>query len=257
VRYSLEESHINNKEKITKCDIVFITVSANTTHEGFYLNNIREALEIVGENKIAVIKLTLLPETANVLKKYHPLIAILFSSEFLSEVAVAHNPANPFSNIVGVIVDDESHHRVATQVHEIPSSAPFALTCDSDEAEIIKYAYNIAGFIQVATFNLMYDMTRTLGYDWDAIKKALVADPFIKDHYINPIHKSSRRAGGDYFVKDFAAFANEYEKLVVDDNGVKVLRVIEKKNKETLIKSGKYIDLLEGVCKKNKLDIFA
>ena len=62
VRYSLEEPHINNKEKIAECDIVFIAVNANTTPSGFDDSNIRSGLGIVGEGKIAVIKSTLLRE---------------------------------------------------------------------------------------------------------------------------------------------------------------------------------------------------
>lgn len=247
VRYSLEEPHINNKERITECDIVFIAVNANTTPRGFDDRNIREALELVGGDKIAVIKSTLLPGMSKVLQKDHPSIVVLFSPEFLSEVTAAHDAANPFSNIVGVTTDDERHRIAATQVHEVLPLAPFTLTCDSDEAEIIKYAHNIAGFMQVITFNLMYDMARTLGHDWNAIKKALVADPFVNDHYINPVHKSGRGAGGHCFIKDFAAFANEYEKLVGDEGGVKVLRAIEEKNRELLIKSGKDLELIEGV----------
>ena len=247
VRYSLEEPHINNKEKIAECDIVFIAVNANTTPQGFDDKNIRSGLSIVGEGKIAVIKSTLLPGMTKNLQKDFPSVVILFSPEFLSEVTATQDAARPFSNIVGLSVDDEVHRLAIAQVHEILPKAPFVLTCDSDEAEVIKYAHNIAGLMQVIAFNLMYDTAQSLGHDWENIKKALEADPFVNKAYINPVHKTGRGAGGHCFIKGLAAFARVYEKLVDDKEGTDVLRALEVKNKKLLNDSKKDTELLEGV----------
>lgn len=247
VRYALEEPHINNKEKITECDVVFIAVNANTTPNGFDDSNIRSGLSIVGEGKVAVIKSTLLPGITKTLQKDFSLITVLFSPEFLSEATAAHDAANPFSNIVGMPINDESHRLASNLVHEILPKAPFALTCDSDEAEIIKYAHNISGYTQIVTFNLAYDLARSLGHNWDNIGKALLADPLISNRYSNPVHKTGRGAGGHCFIKDFAAFANIYEKLVGDIEGVKALRAFEEKNIKLLKDSKKDIDLLDEV----------
>jgi len=247
VRYSLEETYINNKEKIADCDIVFVAVSANTYPEGFDDRNIRSGLAIIGKGKIAVIKSTLLPGMTKTLQNDFPLITILFSPEFLSKATAAHDAANPFSNIVGLPVDDELHRIAAVYVQNILPSAPFTLTCSSDEAEIVKYAHNIAGFVQVVTFNLIYETAQSLGHDWENIKKALDANPFVSKSYINPVHKTGRGAGGPCFIKDFAAFVNVYEKLVGDKDGLAVLRAFEEKNKKLLKNSNKDIDLLEEV----------
>ncbi len=247
VRYSLEEPHINNKEKITECDIVFIAVNANTTPNGFDDSNIRSGLSLVGEGKVVVIKSTLLPGMTKTTQKDFPLITVLFSPEFLSEVTAAHDAANPFSNIVGLPVSDEKHQVAATCVQEILPKAPFSLICDSDEAEIIKYTHNVSGYTQIITFNLMYEIARTLGHDWGNIGKALLADPLISNRYSNPVHKSGRGAGGHCFIKDFAAIADVYEKIVGDKDGINVLRSLEIKNKKLLRSSGKDENLLEEV----------
>lgn len=247
VRYSLEEPHINNKEKIAECDIVFIAVNANTTPRGFDDSNIRSGLSIVGDGKIAVIKSTLLPGLTKTIQKDFPLITVLFSPEFLSEATAVHDAKNPFSNIVGIPVDDEIHREAASKVHEVLPKAPFVLTCDSDEAEIIKYTHNISGYTQIITFNLAYDLAHSLGHNWDNIGKALIADPLISNRYSNPVHKTGRGAGGHCFIKDFSAFANAYEKLVGDIEGIKALRAFEEKNIKLLKDSKKDTDLLEGV----------
>lgn len=253
VRYSLEEPHINNKEKIADCDIVFIAVSANTTFSGFDDSNIRSSLLLVGKGKVAVIKSTLLPGMTKILQKDYPSITILFSPEFLSEVTAAQDAAEPFSNIVGMPLGDEAHRKAADVVHIVLPKAPFTLTCDSDEAEIIKYSHNIAGYTQVIAYNLMYEMAQSLGHKWDTIKKALDADPFINKHYSNPLHKSGRGAGGSCFIKDFAAFTNLYEKQVKDEIGIKALRAFENKNIQLLKESKKDLNLLEGVYGNEKI----
>lgn len=247
VRYSLEEPHINNKEKIVECDIVFIAVPTPTTPKGFDYSSVRSALELVGNGRIAVIKSTILPGTAKVLQASSTLITLLFSPEFLSEATAAYDAVNPFSNIVGIPVDDEIHRVAASKVHEILPKAPFTLTCDSDEAEIIKYTHNISGYTQIVTFNLMYEMASALGHDWENIGKAIAVDPLVCSRYANPIHKSGRGAGGHCFIKDFAAFSNLYEERVGDIEGIKALRAFEEKNIKLLKDSKKDSELLEVV----------
>lgn len=253
VRYSLEEPFVQNKEKISGCDIVFIAVPTPTTPEGFDDSIVRSALVLVGEGKVAVIKSTIIPGSTKKIQKDNPKITLLVSPEFLSEATAAHDAANPFSNIVGMPVDDEEHRAAAQRVHEILPKAPFILTCDSDEAELIKYAHNISGYTQIITFNLIHEFTNTMGHNWDNIGKALLADPLISNRYSNPVHKSGRGAGGHCFIKDFAAFANLYEECTDDQEGINAFRALEAKNKKLLKESGKDLDLLEGVYGKGAL----
>lgn len=247
IRYALEEPFSQNKDKIAECDIVFIAVPTPTTPNGFDASIVQSALGLVGNGKIAVIKSTILPGTAKMFQKSYPLITVLFSPEFLSEATAAYDAMHPFSNIVGMPVDDEAHRVAASAVHEILPKSPFSLTCDSDEAEIIKYTHNISGYTQIVTFNLMYEMARTLGHDWENIGKAIAVDPLVCSRYSNPVHKSGRGAGGHCFIKDFAAFVDLYEKHVGDECGTKALRAFEDKNKELLRESKKDGDILEEV----------
>ncbi len=78
VRYSLESEYVGNRGGIATCDIVFIAVPTPTTPTGFDFSIVREALGLVGEGKIAVIKSTLLPGTTDTLQSEHEHITILF-----------------------------------------------------------------------------------------------------------------------------------------------------------------------------------
>lgn len=247
IRYALEEPYRANKEAIAACDVVFIAVPTPTTPKGFDSSIIESALGLVGKGSIAVIKSTLIPGLTKQLQKRFRNITILFSPEFLNASTAARDAANPFSNVVGIPVKDAKHTEAAALVHRILPSAPFTLTCSSDQAELYKYAHNISGYMQVLTYNMVYDVARSLKADWGDIEKALEADPMVSNWYIRPVHKSGRGAGGPCFIKDFAAFARLYRAMIGKKEGVAFLKAAEKKNIMLLTGTNKDLDLLEGV----------
>jgi UDP-glucose 6-dehydrogenase len=139
------------------------------------------------------------------------------------------------------------HRDAAEAVHRILPNAPFAHICTSEEAEMIKYAHNVSGYMQILTFNTLYDMAKEMGADWEPIQNAVAADPMISNRYSNPIHKSGRGAGGLCFIKDFAAFSKLYRETVGKKEGVEFLKAAEKKNIMLLVGTNKDLNLLEGV----------
>lgn len=252
IRYALEEPHKQNGHKIKDCDIVFIAVPTPTTPNGFDDSIVRGAIAFVGKWKIAVVKSTILPGTTKSFQKQYPDRVIFYSPEFLSEATASRDITHPFSNIIGMARNDDEHRRAAKRIHVILPAAPFVLTCDSTEAEIIKYAHNGSGYVQIIFFNIMYDLAKSLGADWNTIEPALLADPLISNRYAKPIHKSGRGAGGNCFIKDFVALRALYKKhLPKDIHSLSVLRAVERKNKNLLKKSKKDIHLLHGVYGKN------
>lgn len=247
VRFSLEEPYRGNKDKIRECDIVFIAVPTPTTPEGFDDSIVRDAIALTGAGKTVIVKSTVVPGTTKSFQVQYPDRVVFYSPEFLSEATAAQDAAHPFSNILGSAADDDVHRAAAERVHALLPVAPFVQTCDSTEAELIKYAHNGNGFVAVVFFNLMYDLARKSGADWGVIEKALRADPFIASQYTKPVHKTGRGAGGHCFIKDFAALRGLYEREVGDAEGIAAFSAIEAKNIALLKGSGKDLDLLAGV----------
>jgi UDPglucose 6-dehydrogenase len=248
VRYALEPEYSANGEKIRHCDIVFIAVPTPTTPAGFDASIVRSALSLVGPGNVAVIKSTVVPGTAARLQAEYPDAVVLYSPEFLSEATAAHDAANPFSNIIGLTVDDEPHRAAADKVLAVLPKAPFAHVCTSTEAELIKYAHNLNGYFQIQLSNILYDAAQALGASWQNVEPAIAADPFISNRYSKPVHKTGRGAGGGCFIKDFAAFREMYVALMPDDaRGKEMLAALEQKNIDLLKKSGKDSELLRGV----------
>jgi len=248
IRYSQEEPYIKNKEKIAKCDIVFIAVPTPTTPKGFSDAILRKVLPLVGKGKIAVIKSTLLPGTTAKLQKKNPDIIVLHSPEFLMEASAAYDAAHPVRNIVGIPYNNEKYKKSARRVIEALPKSPYELICSSEEAELVKYGGNCMLYVKVVFANIFHDLSQKFpGVKYETVRDAMSADPRIGSSHLDPVHKSGRGAGGHCFIKDFAAFASLYEKMTKDTHGTEALRAFEKKNKHLLKTSGKDLDLLRGV----------
>ncbi len=247
VRYSNEEPHVRNAAQIASCDIVFIAVPTPTTPRGFDVSIVREVLALVGAGKTAVIKSTLLPGTTAALQAAFPDRYVMHSPEFLSVATAQFDAEHPTRNIVGIPIDNDAYRTRAAEVLALLPVAPFGLVCGAREAEVIKYARNSFGFVRVVFVNLLYDLARELGVDWEPVRQAMAADPDCGPTYINPIHKTGRGAGGECFIKDFEALARLYQQQVGDPNGVAIFASLTAKNIELLRASGKDLPLLRGV----------
>lgn len=247
VRYALESPYRDNKDKIRECDIVFIAVPTPTTPHGFDLSFLEDVLPLVGVGKTAVIKSTITPGSTAYLQKKFWNTFILFSPEFLSEASAVYDAAHPFISLVGVPVESAEHLRRAEEVLRMLPPCPHQHVMRSIEAEIVKYAHNCSGFVQIVFTNMLYDLAQSMGADWARIQGAMEADPYIPSRYARPVHKTGRGAGGHCFIKDFAALTEVYAEKVGGDKAMAVLHALEEKNKELLRDSGKDLDLLEGV----------
>jgi UDP-glucose 6-dehydrogenase len=248
VRYSLEPAYIKNKDRIKECDIVFVAVWTPSTPKGFDISIVESVLPLAKDGAIVVLKSTVTPGMTVKLQKKFKKITIIFSPEFLSVGTAREDARHPFSNILGLPSDDSVHRTAAETVLATLPKADYELICKSGEAEIIKYSHNISGYTQIITFNLLYEVAKKVGANWDTVHQALLSDPYIPNRYSQPVHKSGRGAGGGCFIKDFAAFRGVYEKLMPKDAvSLAALKAFEKKNIQLLLDTKKDLELLSGV----------
>jgi len=265
VRYALEEPYVKNKDKIKDCDIVFIAVPTPSTPRGFDDSILRQVVSLVGSKKTAVIKSTLLVGATESIQNENPDIFVMHSPEFLTEATAAHDAANPNRNIIGIPIDNKDYRQKAKEILDILPPASYQLICSAKEAEIIKYGGNNWFYFKVVFVNLLYDLAAKNNCNYDTIRDGMAADRRIGKSHLMPVHKSGtlgsdnydlrtekdqgggRGAGGHCFIKDFTAFREMYEKTVGDQKGLALLKAIEDKNIDLLLKSNKDIDLLKDV----------
>lgn len=255
VRYALEPAYENNKNDIALCDIVFIAVPTPTTPTGFDLSILKSVLPLVGIDKIAVIKSTMLPGSTSQLQGEFSDKVILHSPEFLREKSAKEDTKYPVRNIVGIPIDDEVYKKAAEQVISVLPTSTFSLICKAEEAELIKYAGNNFLALKVVFMNMIYNAAEIIDANYSLVVEAMKADPRIGDSHMNVIDQSGhngsvpgRGAGGHCFPKDWAAFREWYTVNNPEDTeGATLLQAVENKNVSLLRESGKDLDLLASI----------
>ena len=253
IRYALEEPFVQNKDRIQECDIVFIAVPTPTTPDGYDDSIVRGAVGLARPGASVVIKSTMLPGMTESIQEQYGDRIVMHSPEFLRVTQAARDAAFPDRNIIGI--SKEEHRAAAEVVMQLLPTAPYKIICKVREAEYIKYAGNTFLYMKVMFANLLYEMAKKEGCDYEIIKKTVAADPRIGPSHLDVVHesghvgsKAGRGAGGLCFIKDVAAFRALYEKLLPDDkDGARILKAMECKNVELLVSSEKDLDLLKGV----------
>ena len=254
VRYALEAPYRTNKWRIQECDIVFIAVPTPTTPRGFDFSIVRDSLKLIRNGATVVIKSTLLPGTTAALQKKFPKLFIMHSPEFLVARSASKDAAKPARNIIGIPKKNAAFAARAKEALAILPKAPFSLVCTSEEAEIVKYAGNAMLYLRVLLANMLYDTADAVGADYEVVRAAIAADPRIGPSHLQVIHdsghkgaKKGRGAGGLCFIKDVAAFTEFYKSRVGDWFGAALFDSAMRMNANLLMRSGKDLDLLEGV----------
>lgn len=251
VRYSPRQFP-ENRERIKTCNIVFIAVPTPSTPKGFDYSIVKSVLKLVGKGNIAVIKSTVLPGTTRTLQKKFPAIVVMHSPEFLVLKTAAYDAKHPHRNIVGYVRSKDVIK--AKQVLKTLPRAPYSLICKAEDAELVKYGGNFFLYVKVLYANLLYEVARAVGADYELVRQAVAADPRIGPSHMQVLHdsghkgaKRGRGAGGVCFIKDVAALKEMYSKQVKDKYGLALLEALIEKNLDLLVKSGKDLELIEGV----------
>lgn len=246
VQYSLEPEFIQNKAQISKADLVLIAVPTPTTPQGIDLSAVSESIRLVGPTQIAILKSTLPPGAAQMYQDMVPNIKVISSPEFLSVETADADVANPFVTLIGTTTTPTTRDQVQG-VNEFLAAMPHnpdtTLILPSTEAELLKYAHNVSGFLNVLLYNILYDVARHSGSNWDRIQGGLKLDPYLASHYSHPLHKQGRGAGGPCFIKDFEAF----RRIVGDHPSADFLKAAASYNNDLLSRTGKDTVILDSV----------
>jgi nucleotide sugar dehydrogenase len=248
IRYSLDDQYKENKDKIKECDIVFIAIPTPTTPDGVDSKALFDVIKLVGENKIAVIKSTILPHVARKLWTENPNRNIIYNPEFLNVSTAKHDTDHPDRNIIGVPDPNaDVWTERAKKVLSILPGASVSVICSYEEASFIKYGGNCFLYFKLMFFNILHDLAKNSNVDWDVISMAIANDPRIGSAYTKVVDKGGRGAGGECLIKDLAAMRMLMEQVGNDPAGLEIMRWMEVKNRQLLEASGKDLDLLKGV----------
>ncbi|MBU4421851.1 hypothetical protein KKB41_02740, partial [Patescibacteria group bacterium] len=225
---------LDSKEDINKADIIFICVPTPYDEErgGFDLSYVKQALSILTEGKIVVLKSTILPGSTDQLQNEFPQHKILFNPEFLTEVTADQDMCYPDRQIVGYT---EKSFTVAKDIVLLLPLAPFERIVPAKVAELIKYFNNTWFSTKVIFANQVYDVCKKLDADYDLVSECAAADKRVGPSHLKVLHKGYRGYGGKCLPKDTRAFIQLGDRLGAEQ---KLLKIVEEINNELVGKEG-------------------
>jgi len=215
---------IGSLEELGKADVIFVCVPTP------YIKGIGRDISLVEKSvsllnkKVIVIKSTVIPGTTDELQEKYPNNKILFNPEFLTEKNAEQDMKYPDRQIIGYT---KKSKRIAKDIMDLLSRAPYEKIMPAAEAEMIKYYTNSFLALKVVFANQIYDLCKKAGIDYGQVKEGLKADKRIGKTHLEIFVNGKRGADGKCFPKDIKALIefSKQKKVVLS-----ILREADKYN---------------------------
>lgn len=215
-------------EEVLNRDIIFVCVPTPFKEgKGFDKTALEDAFENIskdGKERIVVIKSTSIPGTTDYFQDKYPHLKVLFNPEFLSEKTAQRDFVKPDKQLIGFT---PTSHDIAEQVLSLLPDAPYKKIMPAKAAELAKYAINSFYATKVVFGNMLYDLSESLGIDYNIVKGAFVSDKRICDSHFDVMHDGYRGFGGKCLPKDLKCLLDLGEQMNVR---VDILDSVDKMN---------------------------
>lgn len=186
-------------------DWAFVCVPTPTTAAGQDLSAVEAVLgELAGQPCGVVMRSTVLPGTCDRIQREHPEWDVYHWPEFLSARTAWDDFCHPWAHIVG-----NPSPKGAAWLALMPLAFHGIVLMARAEAEMVKYAHNLHGAMQVVFSNLLYDMAQEAGADYRRVRDALPTLGYVSEDtacaYWDVFKDGGRGYGGACFPKDVDA----------------------------------------------------
>ena len=218
----LRTSKLTLEQVVEKSEFIFICVPTpmHSDYSGMSMAIVEEvggqiAKKAAGTDKIVIIKSTVLPgETAKMIKK-HPQVNWAMNPEFLTQRNANWDFSHPFRTVIGVSSWNVGE-RIKTLFQTIyPKDQPYFIM-DPTSAEMVKYMSNNMLAAKVLLADEFYFLAKKVGANYDAVRKAVEADPRIGSHLQAPGPDGDVGFGGACFPKDMIGILALAKQLKID-----------------------------------------
>lgn len=187
-------------------EIVFLCVPTPYKRStGYDYLAIESAAKRLTGKKIIVLKSTVLPGKTAELQKKYPQHTWLFNPEFLRDKTAVQDFLKPDRQIVGMAKNTAAHRKAAQRVMKLLPNAPYKAVTTSTEAEMIKIFANAFLATKVVFANMVYDVCRQTGSDYEQVKQGMGHDPRITTSMMTVLMDGFRGYSGKCFPKDVGA----------------------------------------------------
>ncbi|MFZ1075861.1 MAG: UDP-glucose/GDP-mannose dehydrogenase family protein [Nitrosotalea sp.] len=242
--------------------IIFVTVGTPQNSNGeINLTYINEACKQIGsaliksnEEKIIVIKSTVVPGTTNSLSsivesnsmsKMGKSIFIATNPEFLREGRSIYDTENPHLIVIGSKF--EKARKILTSFYKdlYKKKIPKIIYCNESTAEVIKYSNNAFLATKISFINSIANLCQKIpGADINLVAEAIGEDKRIGKEFLN----AGPGFGGSCLPKDVSAFLSYGEKIGVPLSVLSAVNEVNENQSKEIIEFAK--DILQTI--KNK-----
>lgn len=222
-------------EEVLAQDIIFVCVPT-PYRDGFDRSALDDVFSHLAElnDKIVIIKSTILPGTTDYYQDKHPKLKVIFNPEFLTEKTAKEDFLLPDKQLLGFTAASRA---VAGEVLNILPDAPYKKALPAKAAELVKYAVNSYYASKVIFGNLLYDLSEALGLDYDIVKEAFVSDKRITDSHFDVWHGGYRGYDGKCLPKDLKAMRDFGQAAGIDVSLLEAVEGLNQKYKAAKSKS--------------------
>lgn len=220
-------------EAVDEAKIIFLCLpTPYDKKSGYDTRALEGAIRFFKKPKIFVIKSTVLPGTTDALQKKYRAHYFLHNPEFLREASAWKDFIASHIQLVGFTAKSR---RFARRILNLLPPAPDRKILSAKTTELVKLVNNSFLSLRVAFANEIYDLTRKIGVDYDAVKDAIGLDPRIGTSHFDVWHGKYRGSGGKCLPKDLKALLHFTRK---SGNGGNLLKTAEKENLKLLKQQG-------------------
>ena len=201
--------HNSTLEEVVKgSNYIFVCLPTPMNTDGSCNTDIIESVldevnQITTEDKVVIIKSTVVPNTTVRLNEKYESLNIVFNPEFLTE----RNAVEDYNKQDRIILGGERPY--TTDLKQIFSKVfPKAhiIKTDSTHAEMVKYLTNTFLSVKVSFANEIYELCNSLNIDYDKVVEYATLDKRLgQSHWSVPGPDGDYGFGGHCFPKDLAA----------------------------------------------------
>lgn len=221
-----DNKSLNSIEEVLDCDFVFVCLPTPMTNVkgsevdlSILIDFFSYVSEIEATDSIYILKSTVPIGTTDMLSSLHKELKIVHNPEFLT----ANNARDDFVNAERTVIGGSSD--LAKKVsnlyseHLLDSLYEDPILVDSKESELIKYSSNCFLALKVSYFNMIFELCKSIGIDFNSVVNGTCSDSRIgRSHSSVPGPDGDFGYGGTCFPKDINAMINMMNRYGIDNN---------------------------------------
>lgn len=194
---------IGSLENLNSACIIFLclpTPHIRGSKLGVNFSEFEKVIKFFKKQKIFVIKSTVPPGTTDYLQKRFKYHYFFHNPEFLTESRAWREFSKPNLQLIGYA---KKSKKLAENILDILPKAKYSDVMPAVATEIFKFARNAFFSVKVIFANQVYDLCRSFKINYEDIKKAMAAEPWMgTGQHLEVIHKGYRGFGGKCLPKD-------------------------------------------------------